>query len=146
MLFIFIFLSIISFLNYLFFFFFFLMIRRPPRSTLFPYTTLFRSGSVSRAQGRRANEAAPRLGPDPRSRGAARLLSDRRARPHQGLTRTRGRTRTRTSWLSSLSSICRGPKWPHDGPTPLRPAVPPSVRRRPRAFDFSQRPGRSRAD
>src|SRR5258705_6423144 len=28
----------------LFLFFFFLMIRRPPRSTLFPYTTLFRSG------------------------------------------------------------------------------------------------------
>src|SRR5947209_16202022 len=27
----------------LFLFFFFLMIRRPPRSTLFPYTTLFRS-------------------------------------------------------------------------------------------------------
>src|SRR3990167_9656184 len=26
-------------------FFFFLMIRRPPRSTLFPYTTLFRSSS-----------------------------------------------------------------------------------------------------
>src|SRR3712207_8131337 len=26
--------------------FFFLMIRRPPRSTLFPYTTLFRSGLV----------------------------------------------------------------------------------------------------
>src|SRR2546425_1937785 len=32
------------FLGLLFrFFFFFLMIRRPPRSTLFPYTTLFRS-------------------------------------------------------------------------------------------------------
>src|SRR5258707_6916542 len=30
-----------------FFFFFFLMIRRPPRSTLFPYTTLFRSGGVA---------------------------------------------------------------------------------------------------
>src|SRR2546429_9802495 len=27
--------------------FFFLMIRRPPRSTLFPYTTLFRSISVT---------------------------------------------------------------------------------------------------
>src|SRR3712207_6167431 len=27
-------------------FFFFLMIRRPPRSTLFPYTTLFRSNAV----------------------------------------------------------------------------------------------------
>src|SRR3712207_7136155 len=29
--------------------FFFLMIRRPPRSTLFPYTTLFRSGEVLKA-------------------------------------------------------------------------------------------------
>src|SRR6266540_4528428 len=28
-------------------FFFFLMIRRPPRSTLFPYTTLFRSATTS---------------------------------------------------------------------------------------------------
>src|SRR5258708_21493141 len=30
-------------LSTIFLFFFFLMIRRPPRSTLFPYTTLFRS-------------------------------------------------------------------------------------------------------
>src|SRR5256885_12438261 len=30
--------------------FFFLMIRRPPRSTLFPYTTLFRSGEAQRGQ------------------------------------------------------------------------------------------------
>src|SRR3989304_8910436 len=29
-------------------FFFFLMIRRPPRSTLFPYTTLFRSPVILR--------------------------------------------------------------------------------------------------
>src|SRR5258707_11705666 len=28
---------------FIYLFFFFLMIRRPPRSTLFPYTTLFRS-------------------------------------------------------------------------------------------------------
>src|SRR6266536_5941967 len=37
-------------------FFFFLMIRRPPRSTLFPYTTLFRSWlvvSLAPAVGRR---------------------------------------------------------------------------------------------
>src|SRR5256885_7598136 len=54
-------------------FFFFLMIRRPPRSTLFPYTTLFRSGrprliNVPRVDwiqptrllpGMSANEAAP---------------------------------------------------------------------------------------
>src|SRR3712207_2694190 len=31
------------FIEYIVLFFFFLMIRRPPRSTLFPYTTLFRS-------------------------------------------------------------------------------------------------------
>src|SRR2546429_5161991 len=30
--------------------FFFLMIRRPPRSTLFPYTTLFRSGAEASMQ------------------------------------------------------------------------------------------------
>src|SRR2546429_8433593 len=35
------FISLCSFAFFLFFFF--LMIRRPPRSTLFPYTTLFRS-------------------------------------------------------------------------------------------------------
>src|SRR5438067_5164119 len=35
-----------------FYFFFFLMIRRPPRSTLFPYTTLFRSHTLGdRAEG-----------------------------------------------------------------------------------------------
>src|SRR6266436_7206824 len=32
------------FFSIFFLFFFFLMIRQPPRSTLFPYTTLFRSG------------------------------------------------------------------------------------------------------
>src|SRR3712207_7812634 len=31
-------------------FFFFLMIRRPPRSTLFPYTTLFRSENFAKLQ------------------------------------------------------------------------------------------------
>src|SRR2546430_5356700 len=34
-------------LSLCFIFFFFLMIRRPPRSTLFPYTTLFRSVMIS---------------------------------------------------------------------------------------------------
>src|SRR5436853_7821235 len=37
-----------SFFISLLVFFFFLMIRRPPRSTLFPYTTLFRSVSIER--------------------------------------------------------------------------------------------------
>src|ERR1043166_8282876 len=40
--------------------FFFLMIRRPPRSTLFPYTTLFRSYDKRRAAaGRRAPDERP---------------------------------------------------------------------------------------
>src|SRR2546430_5913883 len=43
-------------------FFFFLMIRRPPRSTLFPYTTLFRSPQ--------------RLGEDRRSGNGCRLRLD----------------------------------------------------------------------
>src|SRR5258707_15758774 len=34
----------------LYVFFFFLMIRRPPRSTLFPYTTLFRSVIMARSE------------------------------------------------------------------------------------------------
>src|SRR2546422_11343469 len=38
----------------LFLCFFFLMIRRPPRSTLFPYTTLFRSDPAPAADVRRA--------------------------------------------------------------------------------------------
>src|SRR2546427_1660534 len=37
-------------LHDMFFSFFFLMIRRPPRSTLFPYTTLFRSRSDTKAR------------------------------------------------------------------------------------------------
>src|SRR3712207_6873813 len=54
---------------------FFLMIRRPPRSTLFPYTTLFRSGvlgfAVASDRPASANDAKPRSndgsGPTPDS-------------------------------------------------------------------------------
>src|SRR2546421_5220791 len=41
-------------------FFFFLMIRRPPRSTLFPYTTLFRSQLVGADPLARALEQSER--------------------------------------------------------------------------------------
>src|SRR6266498_5127402 len=41
-------------------FFFFLMIRRPPRSTLFPYTTLFRPRQDRRDPGRPARPARER--------------------------------------------------------------------------------------
>src|SRR3712207_894150 len=42
--------------------FFFLMIRRPPRSTLFPYTTLFRSATVLFTDICRSTERAAEVG------------------------------------------------------------------------------------
>src|SRR3712207_9162887 len=63
--------------------FFFLMIRRPPRSTLFPYTTLFRS-----LHDRRAALAAPVRTPGPsgggpgRSEGRIRQRDRRRSEEH----------------------------------------------------------------
>src|SRR5260221_5246722 len=56
-------------------FFFFLMIRRPPRSTLFPYTTLFRSSSRNRASAWCAAAAWPRRVSARRDRKSTRLNS-----------------------------------------------------------------------
>src|SRR5690242_21625058 len=41
------------------------MLRRPPRSTLFPYTTLFRSVDGVEVRDRRADGMAPRIRGDP---------------------------------------------------------------------------------
>src|SRR6476659_10649754 len=58
------------------FVFFFLIIRRPPRSTLFPYTTLFRSAAwPSRPAGRRRPRWPPRRGSRRRDRKSTRLNS-----------------------------------------------------------------------
>src|SRR5438067_3443937 len=43
------------------------MIRRPPRSTLFPYTTLFRSAPQNSSPPRRSIRASPRWSAWPRS-------------------------------------------------------------------------------
>src|SRR5215471_4725544 len=58
------------------FFFFFLMIRRPPRSTLFPYTTLFRSPGTARQSP--ASQAVPPTGRSQVTMAAAlnRALAD----------------------------------------------------------------------
>src|SRR2546421_3487116 len=53
------------------FFFFFLMIRRPPRSTPFPYTTLFRSADRQRRLERRDE---PGRAPGPRRKRLARVV------------------------------------------------------------------------
>src|SRR5437899_4150494 len=59
-------------------FFFFLMIRRPPRSTLFPYTTLFRQpdedGNVGLAE-RQPGEVAPGDPADPFAGDRPRFLA-----------------------------------------------------------------------
>src|SRR2546429_7809393 len=57
--------------------FFFLMIRRPPRSTLFPYTTLFRSLKVFPAHdygGRGESTLARELAENPRLRQRERAM------------------------------------------------------------------------
>src|SRR3712207_8003027 len=67
-------------------FFFFLMIRRPPRSTLFPYTTLFRSQALPRLrQVELVDHDQPRLLLQPRAvgdqLGPDRLEVDQRVAP-----------------------------------------------------------------
>src|SRR3989442_11803423 len=63
------------------------MIRRPPRSTLFPYTTLFRSGVIRRRGRSRAapgRRDAGRGGPAPRpaSLRSEEHTSELQSRPH----------------------------------------------------------------
>src|ERR1022692_3386373 len=62
-------------LPYQSFFFFFLMIRGPPRSTLFPYTTLFRSRKRRRRPSARPGERRWRFVPTLRDRKSTRLNS-----------------------------------------------------------------------
>src|SRR3712207_8765734 len=53
------------------------MIRRPPRSTLFPYTTLFRSRRRQHAHTRLAEGSAGDRGAALRTRGARATVADR---------------------------------------------------------------------
>src|SRR3712207_8704357 len=57
-------------------FFFFLMIRRPPRSTLFPYTTLFRSRRRDFVSGRNRRDAARGAGEAVESLAGRRIRSE----------------------------------------------------------------------
>src|SRR5574338_638234 len=63
------------------FFFFFLMIRRPPRSTLFPYTTLFRSGPGPARLDDRGHQRHRSLPPPSADRKSTRLNSS-----HHGIS------------------------------------------------------------
>src|SRR2546430_13500009 len=62
--------------------FFFLMIRRPPRSTLFPYTTLFRSFSIRLAHALHGRARVSRLVRDAHPGNAAHALPVLSRRQH----------------------------------------------------------------
>src|SRR3712207_8868829 len=97
------------------------MIRRPPRSTLFPYTTLFRSDG-RRAPARRRpcprERALPRRREQPRvpgllrtargTRDERRLLDERAARVHEHALQAARRSEEHTSELQSRQYlVCR---------------------------------------
>src|SRR2546430_5599449 len=80
------------------------MIRRPPRSTLFPYTTLFRSRQPIVEPRRRLH--APTLSLSVQGRGECPVPS-RRPRPERRLARSE-RSEEHTSELQSQSNlVCR---------------------------------------
>src|SRR3712207_9032465 len=80
--------------------FFFLMIRRPPRSTLFPYTTLFRSVVV----GDRVSLHARRCGVGGKSMGEGEPARQH----HRGQRQRAGRSEEHTSELQSRQYlVCR---------------------------------------
>src|SRR3712207_7068250 len=90
--------------------FFFLMIRRPPRSTLFPYTTLFRSRPRDRrrvarlARAQLLHAAARRSG----RRGRRRCRSGRRRVPWRAGVHVAARSEEHTSELQSRQYlVCR---------------------------------------
>src|SRR3712207_8630847 len=85
------------------------MIRRPPRSTLFPYTTLFRSKTIAEAHGGRI-EAESRLGEGTKISLCLPLLAESSSsREEVGRARTpESRSEEHTSELQSRQYlVCR---------------------------------------
>src|SRR3712207_7102248 len=82
---------------------FFLMIRRPPRSTLFPYTTLFRSGDLRRKV---VNDAAAKARALADSHGRDADMAEQTVR--RGESFTARRSEEHTSELQSRQYlVCR---------------------------------------
>src|SRR5205823_14403486 len=83
---------------------FFLMIRRPPRSTLFPYTTLFRSAICARCTWPRPRRSSSRSS----AFSWASSASGRPSRCWRGCAPTPSRSEEHTSELQSLAYlVCR---------------------------------------
>src|SRR5206468_11497778 len=98
--------------------FFFLLVRRPPRSTLFPYTTLFRSRRRARSRDLQGDHRAARravVGGERAGRGqhvllhaAARRAHGRRAGGGPVSRKPAVRSEEHTSELQSRSElVCR---------------------------------------
>src|SRR2546422_11318320 len=84
-------------------FFFFLMIRRPPRSTLFPYTTLFRSPEGAHGSDGVRRPTLPRRPRVPRALGSAPVVVGAASAARRG-----ARSEEHTSELQSrLHLVCR---------------------------------------
>src|SRR5258708_12558503 len=95
-----------------YFIFFFLMIRRPPRSTLFPYTTLFRSEQRT-ILNRSETEGSP---------GARALLAER----YRSANRDRKSTRLNSSHqIISYAVFCLKKKKTKRQKPPARQPHPP---------------------
>src|SRR5258707_10475390 len=106
-------------------FFFFLMIRRPPRSTLFPYTTLFRSplpGHARCGPGRRRHRGR---GADKRSEEHTSELQSRQYLVCRLLLEKKKKDLHTTCTNQSNEHINRNPENPlHDATWDNSPARP----------------------
>src|SRR3989337_3437049 len=89
--------------------FFFLMIRRPPRSTLFPYTTLFRSLSPCRL-GRSYHGRRPEATPQ-EDRKSTRLNSSHGSISYAVFCLKKNKKTKRTSTVTTLPIFL--PLWRH---------------------------------
>src|SRR5437016_11447077 len=80
------------------------MIRRPPRSTLFPYTTLFRSPPILSGRARRKKPENDRRPPEP----AEHAPRNEKVKLRVTLRAASSRSEEHTSELQSLTNlVCR---------------------------------------
>src|SRR3712207_8382725 len=90
-------------------FFFFLMIRRPPRSTLFPYTTLFRSWALFDSPAARVQAGAHADNPGDQSehheRDRNRFEREQHRRDNSAPTQQKSQDRKSTRLNSSHANI-----------------------------------------
>src|SRR2546422_7729780 len=98
------------------------MIRRPPRSTLFPYTTLFRSGHLRGTRGLLRDDP-----PRPRERGLLRVVG-REGRQGRGGWRSEEHTSELQSRLHLVCRLLLEKKKTAKSKTPSATAGVPSAR------------------